>query len=124
MNPSSDQIKSAVRTLIASLGGAVAGWAIAKGWISQAQASAILSNQEVIGAVTAIVLALIGSLGSTVAGVWGLIDKKQVNLVAAVAAMPEVAKVETMPTQAGSDLAAGVQAAGPVPGAVVVVAGT
>ncbi len=124
MNPSSDQIKSAVRTLIASLGGAVAGWAIGKGWITQAQASAILSNQEVIGAATAIVLALLGSVGSTVAGVWGLLAHKQVNLVATVAAMPEVAKVETTPTRAGLDLAAGVQAAGPVPGAVVVVAGT
>ena len=119
MNPSPDQIKSAVRTLIASLGGAVAGWAIAKGWITQAQASAILSNQEIMGAATAIILALIGSLGSTAAGIWGMIDKKQVNLVAAVAAMPEVAKVETIPTQAGVDLAASVQAAGPSPGAIV-----
>jgi hypothetical protein len=124
MNPSQDQVKSAARTLIATLGGMLAGWAIGKGWITQEQATAILSNQEVMGAASMIVLALVGSVGSAVAGVWGVIDKKQVNLVAAVAAMPEVNKVETMPTQAGADLAANVQAAGPPLGAVVTVAET
>ncbi len=122
MNPSPDQIKSAVRTFIASAGGALAGWAIGKGWITQDQAAAILSNQELMGAATVVVLAIVGSLGSAGAGIWGMIAHKQVNLVSTVAAMPEVKKVETMPTQEGVDLAAGVNAAGPAPGAVVAVA--
>ena len=124
MNPSQDQVKSAIRTLIATGGGMLAGWAIGKGWITQDQAAAILSNQELMGAATVIMLTIVGSLGSAIAGIWGVIDKKQVNLVAAVAAMPEVNKVETMPTQAGADLAANVQAAGPPPGAIVTVAGS
>jgi len=123
MNPSQEQVKSAFRTLIATGGGMLAGWAIGKGWITQDQAAAILSNQEVIGAVTAILLAIVGSLGSAGAGIWGLIAHKQVNVVATVAAMPEVAKVETMRTTEGVKLAADIQAAGPAPGAVVAVAG-
>lgn len=122
VNPSSDQVKSAFRTLIATLGGMVAGWAIAKGLITQEQASAILSNQELMGAATTVVVTLLASIPPVIAGLWGVIDKKQVNLVAKVAAMPEVSRVETMPTKAGADLAADVQAAGPPPGAVVTVA--
>ena len=53
------------------------------------------------------------------AGIWGLIDKKQVNLVAAVAAMPEVAMVETTMTHEGVALVQAVNAAGPAPGALV-----
>lgn len=119
MNPSQEQINSAIRTLVASLGGVLAGWAIAKGWITQAQATAILSNQEVIGAATMVLLAVLGGGGSAVAGIWGLIAHKQVNMVAAVAAMPEVAKVETMPTAAGVALASAVP---PAPGVVVTIA--
>ncbi len=119
--PSQDQIKSAARTLVATLGGVLAGWAIGKGWITQEQATAILSNQEAMSAATVIVLALAGSVGSTFAGIWGLIAHKQVNLVATVAAMPEVSKVEVVPTQAGVDIANAVPAA---PGTVVTVAGT
>lgn len=119
MNPSSEQVKSAIRTLVASLGGALAGWAIGKGWISQDQAAAILSNQELIGAATAIVIALLGSGASAVAGIWGLVANKKTNLVATVAAMPEVAKVEAMPTPEGVALAAAVP---PAPGVVVTVA--
>lgn len=119
MNPSPEQIKSAIRTLVASLGGAIAGWAIGKGWVTQDQASAILSNQETIGAATAVVIAILGSGASTVAGIWGLISHKQANMVATVAAMPEVAKVETMLTQAGAALASAIP---PAPGVVVTVA--
>src|SRR6266567_3653493 len=100
MNPSPEQVKSAIRTLVASLGGVAAGWAIGKGWITQAQATAILSNQEVLGLATAMVIALGGLGASAFAGVWGLISHKKANMVAVVAAMPEVAKVEVLPTSA------------------------
>lgn len=120
MTPSQDQINSAVRTLVATLGGVLAGWAIGKGWITQAQASAILSNQEAISAATVLILTLIGAGGSGIAGIWGLISHKQANMVATVAAMPEVAKVETMPTPSGVALASAVP---PAPGVVVTVAG-
>jgi hypothetical protein len=111
MNPSSDQLKSAGRTLIATLGGVLAGWAIGKGWITEAQASAILSNQEFMSAATVIILACVGSVGSVAAGMWGLVAHKQANLVATVAAMPEVAKVETVSTAAGINLASAATAA-------------
>lgn len=124
MNPSQDQMKSAVRTLIATVGGALAGWAIGKGWITQAEASAILSNQELMGAASVIILTLLGSAGSMLAGIWGIWSKTQANLVAAVAAMPEVSKVETMPTPAGVSLANDANgAAAGIPAAVIAVAG-
>src|SRR3977135_786957 len=120
MNPSQDQIKSAARALVATLGGVLAGWAIGKGWITQAQANAILSNQEAMGAATTLVLALLGAGGSGIAGIWGWISHKQANMVATVAAMPEVAKIETMPTPSGVALASAVPQA---PGVIVTVAG-
>jgi hypothetical protein len=119
MNPSQDQVQSALRTLIVALGSALAGWAIAKGWITKEQASAVLSNQEVIGAATAVILAGLGSAASAASGVWGLVVHKQVNMVAAVAAMPEVAKVEMKPTEAGVGIASAIANA---PGVVVTVA--
>lgn len=123
MNPSQDQIKSALRTLIAAVGGAVAGWAIAKGWITQDQATAILSNQQVLDAVSVLLLTGVGSLAAFGSGVWGLITHKQANMVATVAAMPDVAEVKVMPTQAGVDLANAARATTtPIPGAVVTVA--
>ncbi len=121
MNPSPEQVKSAIRTLVASLGGVAAGWAIGKGWITQSQAAAILSNQEVLSLATAIIVALLGAGASTFSGVWGLVAHKQANMVAVVAALPEVAKVEVMPTPAGVALATSVP---PTPGAVVTIAGT
>ncbi len=121
MNPSQQQINSAIRTLIASVGSALAGYVIAKGWITTAQASAILSDQQLMDTMTTIVLALLGSAASVGAGVWGLIAHKQANVVAAVAAMPEVAKVETVPTPAGVALA---NAIPPAPGSLVEVSAT
>jgi hypothetical protein len=119
MNPSQQQINSAIRTLVASLGSAVAGYVIAKGWISASEANAILSNQQLMDSATTVILALLGAGASAGAGILGLIAHKQSNVVATVAAMPEVAKVEMVPSKAGIDLAAAVPSA---PGAVVTVA--
>ena len=121
MNPSQDQVKSAIRTLIASLGGVAAGWFIAKGWITRADATAILSNQQILDGATTVGIAGAASLASLAAGIWGMIAHKQVNLVATVAAMPEVAKVEATATHAGVALVQAVNAAGPPPGAVVTI---
>ncbi len=120
MNPSPDQVNSAVRILVASGFSLLAGWAIGKGLITKDQAAAILSDQQLMGAGTVIVLSIVGAAGSAFSLVWGLVAHKQVNLVATVAAMPEVAKVETMPTEAGAALAESVP---PAPGSVVTVAG-
>lgn len=120
MNPSQEQVNSAVRTFVATLGGLVAGWAIGKGYVSQSQANAILSNQEFLSAATTILLAGAGSVGAAIAGIWGLVAHKRQNLVATVAAMPEVAKVEMLPTPAGVKIA---EAAPLAAGAVVTVAG-
>jgi hypothetical protein len=119
MNPSQQQINSAVRTLLATLGGLVAGWAIAKGYITQSEADSILSNQQVMDSVTTVVLTLLGSAGAAGVGIWGLVAHKQANVVATVAAMPEVNKVEMVSTAAGLNLAAAVPSA---PGSVVTVA--
>lgn len=119
-SPSQDQINSAVRTFVATVGGALAGWAIGKGYVSQAQANAILSNQEFISAATTIVLAGAGSIGAAVVGIWGLISHRQANMVATVAALPAVSKVEMLPTKEGVDIANAVPS---TPGAVVTVAG-
>jgi hypothetical protein len=121
MGPSSEQIKSAVRTLLASLGSALAGYVIAKGWVSAAEANAILSNQQFMDTATTTVLALLGAGVSAGAGIWGLIVHKQANAVAVVAGMPEVKKVELTSTPAGVDLS---NAVSPVAGGVVVVSGT
>lgn len=122
MNPSQEQINSAFRTLVTAIGGAIAGWAVAKGWVSQAQVTAILTNEQFISTATVLLLAGLGSLGAALSGAWGLIVHKQANMVATVAKMPEVAEVKTMPTQAGIDLANAAAAAAPVQGAVVTVA--
>lgn len=124
MNPSPEQIKSAMRTFVATLGGIGAGWAIGKGWITQEQATAVLSNQEFMSAASLIAVALLGSASSTFAGIWGMVAHKQANVIAAVAAMPEVAEVKTIATQEGMKLAQAINDAGPPPGAVVTVEGS
>jgi hypothetical protein len=108
MNPSAEQVKSALRTLIAAGGGALGGWAVAKGYVSQAQVNDVLSNQQFMDAATTIALWAAGSGAAVIAGVWGMIAHKQANVVATVAAMPEVSEVKTTATPAGVALAAAV----------------
>jgi hypothetical protein len=120
MNPSQQQINSAVRTLLISVGSAIAGFVVAKGWITAAEASAILSNQQLMDSATTVIIALLGAGVSAGMGVWGVVSNKQTNLVQTVAAMPEVNKVELVPSQSGVDLANAVPS---TPGARVTVAG-
>ncbi len=121
--PSKDQIKSSVGTLVVALGSLVFGLAVGKGWITQEQANAILLNPTVQTDATNIVMMIIGSGVAAAAGIWRAVARKQVNMVATVAAMPEIAEVKTMPTQAGVELQQAASAASaPIPGAVVTVA--
>ena len=113
MNPSQDQVKSAVRTLLAAGGSALAGWFLAKGYLTQANLTEIAANPlapQLLDSSTTIILTALASLPALAAGVWGMIAHKQANLVATVAAMPEISEVKTMPTAAGSSLASAANA--------------
>lgn len=114
MQPNQAQVASAVRTLVVALGSALGGWAIAKGWITQAELDTLASNPQLLDSATTVILALLGAAASAGAGVWGVVAHKQANMVAAVAAMPEVAEVKTVPTPAGAALAAAATAVAPV----------
>lgn len=93
-----EQVLGIVRWVITTAGAYAAG----KGWLTADQ-----------------ITLLLGVAVAVVPLVWTLFAHKQANLVATVAAMPEVAKVETVNTAAGRDLAATVRS---TPEAVVTVA--
>lgn len=110
MNP--EQVKSAVRWLIATFGGVVAGWFAAKGWFTIDQVNSVLNSPATASLVVSII-----------AGAWGLFTHTQSNAVAVVdkiAKLPDspVAAVVTEPTPAGRDLA------NALPGNTTVVAGS
>lgn len=110
MNP--EQVKSAVRWLIATFGGIVAGWFAAKGWFTIDQVNSVLNSPATVSLIV-----------SVVAGIWGLVTHTQANAVAVVdtiAKQPDspVKAVVTEPTDAGRDLA------NAMPGNTTVVAGS
>jgi hypothetical protein len=106
MTPNWEQFKSALRTLLAFGGGI----ALDHGWITAGQLQTLLDPQ---------LLAAIGTLGGLAIAVWGMYTHSKTNAVAVVAAMPEVARVQTANTPEGRTLAADV---GSTPAAVVTVA--
>jgi hypothetical protein len=75
-----EQILSLARTLL-QIGGTLA---VARGWVSAEQA-ADLTNQLVVAG---------GALVTIGATVWGLVARSKKNLVASVAALPEVAEIK------------------------------
>ncbi len=101
-----EQIKSTVRSFVIAFGGYAAG----KQWITADQMSFFASNDFITTVASVVSLAAAG---------WGIYTHSQTNTVAVVAAMPEVAKVETTATPAGKALAENV---GTSPQAVVTVA--
>jgi hypothetical protein len=103
---SQPQLESMIRSVLIAGGSYAAG----RGWITSSQLAWFSSDAalQFVG----IVVALGGAL-------WGMIAHKQANMVATVAAMPEVAKVTTVPSPAGDALADAVNVA-PPPTAVVV----
>lgn len=119
MSPSADQIKSMLRSVIALFGGLIAGFAAGHGWMTQEQAIALLNNDQFLSTATTLILWLAGLGISATAGIWSVSAHQEKNMVATVAALPDVAKVEVMPTPRGLDLQAAV---GDVPGALVTVA--
>jgi hypothetical protein len=107
-----EQVKSAVRWLIATFGGVVAGWFAAKGWFTIDQVTSVLNSPTTVSIIA-----------SVIAGVWGLFVHTQQNAVAVVdtiAKQPDspVKAVVTEPTVAGRALADS------IPGNTTVVAGS
>jgi len=86
-----DQVMSALRWFIATFGGAIAGWAAARGWASSDTILAILNSQTFLGVV-----------GSIVALVFGQMARTPTALLTTVAKMPEVKQVVTTPDLAES----------------------
>lgn len=74
-----DQIKGIVRWLL-TVGG---GFAIAKGWVTKTDWSALVND----------ILAAIGVLAPMVGLLWSMYDKMRKQRIAAVAALPEVKTV-------------------------------
>lgn len=105
------QIMSAAQMAIATFGGL----AVGKGWVTKDQLVMLGSD-----ATLTVIIQLVGAVAAIGAGVWGMFSHNQVNQVAAVAKMPAVAQVQTMPTAEGRALA---QDVGSTTAAVVKVAG-
>lgn len=102
-----EQVKSSLRTLIATFGGIVAGWFAAKGWFTIDQVTSVLNSPVFLSLAASIVM-----------GAWGLITHTKTNAVNVVNNMPEVKGVVTNSTAAGVELAKA------IPGPTVAVAGT
>jgi hypothetical protein len=112
MQPNKEQIKSAIRWFGATFGGAIAGFFVAKGWLTSDQVMSVLTSEVFISLV-----------GSAAFGVWGLFRHTETNAVAVVgeiAARPDspVKAVITEATVEGRELAKA------IPVATVVPAGT
>lgn len=107
-----EQVKSAIRSLITTFGGVIAGWFAAKGWFTIDQVTSVLNSPTTISI-----------LASIAAGAWGLVAHTQKNAVAvvdAIAKQPDspVKAVVTESTPAGQALADA------LPGSTTVVAGS
>lgn len=107
-----EQVKSAIRSLITTFGGVIAGWFAAKGWFTIDQVTSVLNSPTTLSI-----------LASIAAGAWGLVTHTQKNAVAVVddiAKQPNspVKAVVTKPTEAGQELADA------LPGNTTVVAGS
>lgn len=70
----SEQVKSALRTLVATFGGSIAGFFVAKGWFTTDQVMSIITSE-----------AFIGLLTSAVVGGWGIWTKTRNNLLVTAA---------------------------------------
>lgn len=119
MPASDEQLKSGLRSFIALFGGLLAGFAAGHGWMTKDQAWALLNNEQFLGNATTLIVFLIGVGSSIVAAAKAWLSRSKPNMIATVAAMPEVAEVKIMPTNAGMDIA---HAVPPTPGAIVSVA--
>ena len=96
--PNSEQIKSAIRWLIATFGAAVATYIATKIGARTGDVLTILNSDAIAQFLTFVVLSLL-------ALVWGLISRSEKNVAAAASAMPNVAGVITKDTPQGAALA-------------------
>jgi hypothetical protein len=107
-----EQVKSGLRTFLATFGGLIAGWFAAKGWFTINQVESVLNSPT-----------FISLAGSVIVGIWGIVTHTQKNAVAVVATIAEdpaspVKGIITTNTLAGRDLAKD------IPSDLVVPAGT
>lgn len=91
-----DQRNALIRQFLMIVGSGAGAYFVKKGWIDQQDATFLAAQGP---ALLGIAMALGGSI-------WSAFAHKQVNMVAAVAAMPEVAAVVTASTAEGDKLAA------------------
>lgn len=100
----SEQVSDAIRWVVNTFGGFIAGWFAAKGILTTDQILSILNSPTVIALATTGVMAA-----------WGLISRSNKNLVASANKVPAVQAVITAPTAEGKALAEAVPAATVVP---------
>lgn len=74
----SEQVKSALRTLVATFGGSIAGFFVAKGWFTTDQVMSILTSEAFLGVAT-----------SAVVGAWGIWAKTRNNLLVTAATVTD-----------------------------------
>ncbi|GJD59293.1 hypothetical protein [Methylobacterium dankookense] len=83
-----EQYLSLARTLL-QIGGTIA---VTRGWIAPEQAAALTDQLLVFG----------GALVAVGATIWGLVARSKKNLIAAAAALPEVASIQAAPAVASA----------------------
>lgn len=107
-----EQIKSAIRSLITTFGGGIAGWFAAKGWFTIDQVTSVLNSPTTISI-----------LASIAAGAWGLISHTQTN---AIAVVDSIAQQPNSPVKAviNKDTPEGRNIAAALPGNTTVVEGS
>lgn len=74
----SEQTKSALRTLIATFGGSIAGFFVAKGWFTTEQVLSIITSEAFLGVAT-----------SAVVGAWGIWSKTRNRLLVTAATVTD-----------------------------------
>jgi len=89
MIPNIEQVKSVIRWVIATFGGAFIGWGTAKGW-DISGLMALFNTESVVGGIAGGAMLL-----------WSMIAKTKVGLVSAATAVPEVKKIEIAPVASG-----------------------
>ena len=92
--PSSDQIQSLIRGLLAA-GGPAGAWLLSRG-----------VSQDALGAYTNLVVALLGAVPFITSIVWGLMRHTDSGNLAAVEAIPAVRQITVSPVAATPNIAA------------------
>lgn len=70
MSPNKEQVKSGLRTLIATFGGVLAGYFMARGWASSETVMSVLTSE-----------AFLSLSASAIVFIWGIVSKTRNNLL-------------------------------------------